>query len=257
MLIICKQPARVQNFFGISAKLCGTSPSFMKKCVLFASFSCFIALLSQAQSADSIVQQQHPRFSLRQLNVPVTLGLMGIFANGNGPESLKNEIVEERNEHMNSFHTHIDNYLQYSPLMIAYGLDAAGIPSKNDLANRTAILLKGELMMFGTVTLLKKYTRQLRPDGSTYNSFPSGHTAQAFAAATFLSEEYKDRFHWMPYAAYGLASSVGLMRMANNRHYVSDVLLGSAIGILSMKVSYWTHHYKWGKQKSSRTLINY
>jgi membrane-associated phospholipid phosphatase len=52
----------------------------------------------------------------------------------------------------------------------------------------------------------------------------------------------------MPYAAYGLASTVGMMRMANNRHYISDVLLGAGIGILSMKASYWTHQYKWGKK---------
>lgn len=201
-----------------------------------------------AQQTDSLPPSPRTRFTLRQLNVPVTLSLMGILANGNGKESFKNEIVEERNEYLRGFHTHIDNYLQYAPFAIAYGLDAAGIRSKTDLANRTAIMIKGELLMVSSVNLLKNATHQLRPDGSGYNSFPSGHTAQAFAAATFLSEEYKDRFPWMPYAAYGLASSVGMMRMANNRHYVSDVLLGAGIGILSMKVAYWTHQYKWSRK---------
>lgn len=211
----------------------------------------YLLLLFQcgyAQQTDSSLIVPPYRFSVRQLNVPVTLALMGVFTDGNGKESIKNEIVEERNEHMQGFRTNIDNYLQYSPIAIAYGLDAMGIKSKTDFANRTAILLKGELLMFGTVTLLKNTTHQLRPDGSNYNSFPSGHTAQAFAAATFLSQEYQDRFPWMPYAAYGLASTVGMMRMANNRHYISDVLLGAGIGILSMKASYWTHQYKWGKK---------
>ena len=103
--------------------------------------------------------------------------------------------------------------------------------------------------MLATVFSLKSVTREPRPDGSSNNSFPSGHTAQAFAAATFLNEEYKDRFHWMPYAAYGLASGVGMLRIANNRHYVSDVLMGAGLGILSMKVAYWTHHYHWGKRE--------
>jgi len=211
----------------------------------------FIACISvscRAQQQDSSFADPHYRFSIRQLNLPITLTLMGLLANGNGVESVKEEIVEERNVHLPHFKTHLDNYLQYSPIAIAYGLDAFGIKSKNDFANRTAILIKGELLMFGTVSLLKNYTHQLRPDGSDYSSFPSGHTAQAFAAATFLSQEYKDRFHWMPYAAYGLASSVGLMRMANNRHYISDVLLGAGIGILSMKASYWTHQFKWGRK---------
>ena len=207
-----------------------------------------------AQQSDSI-SARPLYFSVRQLNIPLTLGLMGVLANGNGHESLKNEIVEERNEHIQTFRTHIDNYLQFAPIALAYGLDAAGVRSKTDLANRSAILIKGELMMLGSVNLLKNATHQLRPDGSGHNSFPSGHTAQAFAAATFLSEEYKDRLAWMPYAAYGMASSVGLMRMANNRHYVSDVLLGAGIGILSMKVAYWTHQYKWNRKHHTSLIF--
>ncbi|GEP90312.1 PAP2 superfamily protein [Chitinophaga terrae (ex Kim and Jung 2007)] len=206
-----------------------------------------ICYASLAQTSDSIPSPSRPHFSYRQLNIPIILGGLGLASNGNGRESLKNEIVEERNEHIPRFHTSIDNYLQFSPIIIAYTLDAAGISSRTDLQNRTAILVKGELMMLASVMALKKLTHQLRPDESSYNSFPSGHTAQAFAAATFLSEEYKDRFHWMPYAAYGLASAVGGLRMANNRHYISDVLLGAGIGILSTKAAYWTHHFKWGK----------
>lgn len=144
-----------------------------------------------------------------------------------------------------------------APIAIAYGLDAFGVKSKTDILNRTVILLKGEIMTHATVCFLKNKTDVLRPDGSNSYSFPSGHTAQAFAAATFLSEEYKDQFKWMPYVAYGMASSVGLMRIANNRHYISDVLLGAGIGILSMKVAYWTHQYKWGQKKLSRKLIYY
>jgi hypothetical protein len=221
----------------------------MKKCLLMGILmGCHFVY---GQQYDSLPPALKTRFTIRQLNVPVTLGLMGILANGNGRESFKNEIVEERNEYLHRFHTHIDNYLQYAPLAIAYGLDAAGVRSKTDLADRTAIMIKGEVLMVSSVNLLKNATHQLRPDGSGYNSFPSGHTAQAFAAATFLSEEYKDRLPWMPYAAYGLASSVGVMRMANNRHYVSDVLLGAGIGILSMKVAYWTHQYKWSRHHQS------
>lgn len=187
----------------------------------------------------------HLRFTYSQLYIPVGLMISGLATIDNGQESIKNEIVEERNEHFSSFRTHVDNYLQFSPIPIAYGLDALGISSKTDIANRTAIMLKGEILMFGTVTLLKHTIHELRPDGSAYTSFPSGHTAQAFAAATFLSEEYQDRFRWMPYAAYGLAAGVGTLRMANNKHYLCDVLAGAGIGILSMKIAYWTHTYRW------------
>lgn len=202
-----------------------------------------------AQPYDSTRVHWRPTIKARQVYIPVGLIVSGLAMNDNGKESVKNELVEERNEHLPRFRTKADDYLQFSPIAIAYGLDAFGIPSRTDFANRTAILVKGELLMTGVVTLLKSTTHQLRPDGSKYNSLPSGHTASAFAAATFLSEEYKHRFKWMPYASYGIASGVGLLRMANNKHYISDVLIGAGIGILSMKVSYWTHQYKWGSRQ--------
>lgn len=200
-----------------------------------------------AQSTDSTTNH-YTRFNTRQLYSPASLILAGLIANGHSEESIKNELVEERNEMIPHFKTRLDDYLQFSPLAVAYGLDAFGIKSKTDFANRTAILVKGELLALGTATLLKKATHTLRPDGSAYTSFPSGHTTQAFAAATFLSEEYKDRYPWIPYASYTVASSVGLLRMANNRHYISDVLVGAGIGYLAMKTAYWTHRYKWGKR---------
>ncbi|SEI56492.1 PAP2 superfamily protein [Dyadobacter sp. SG02] len=186
-------------------------------------------------------------FTLQRFYVPASLITAGLLANGHSEESLKNELAESRNRHIPRFRTRIDDYMQFSPLVVAYGLDAFGIKSKTDVLNRTAILVKGEAMALTTATILKSATHTLRPDGSSYNSFPSGHTTQAFAAATFLNEEYKDRYPWMPYASYTVASSVGLLRVANNRHYISDVLVGAGIGYLSMKVAYWTHRYKWGK----------
>lgn len=201
-----------------------------------------------AQTVDSNLIFKPHKLNPKFVYVPSLLIISGIAINGNGEEGFKKEIAEERNEHFPKFGTHIDNYLQFSPIAIAYGLDALGYKSKTDIKNRTAILLKGELLMTGVVFGLKKLTHQLRPDNSGYNSFPSGHTAQAFAAATFLSEEYKSKFKWMPYLAYGIATSVGVLRMANNKHYLSDVLVGAGLGILSMKMSYLTHQYKWNKK---------
>ncbi|AYD47056.1 phosphatase PAP2 family protein [Arachidicoccus soli] len=225
------------------------------KVLLFFAFL-FSFLAANAQVADTALYTRNKadtlvplHFSYHQLYAPGALIAGGLATFWNKKEGLKNELVEARNDHFANFRTHIDNYLQFSPFLIAYGLDAAGIQSKTDFQNRTAIMIKGEALMLGTVYLLKSSVKELRPDGSAFNSFPSGHTAQAFAAATLLSEEYKNRIKWMPYAAYTLASGVGILRMANNKHYICDVLVGAGIGILSMKVAYWTHQYKWGKKK--------
>ena len=208
--------------------------------------SCSCAFARPLIHADSLPVRRP--LTLQRFYAPASLIIGGLLANGHSEESIKNELAESRNRHIPRFHTHIDDYMQFSPLVVAYGLDAFRVKSKTDVLNRTAILIKGEAMALTTATILKSATHTLRPDGSSYNSFPSGHTTQAFAAATFLNEEYKDQYPWMPYASYTVASSVGLLRVANNRHYISDVLVGAGIGYLSMKVSYWTHRYKWGKK---------
>lgn len=216
-------------------------------------YSFLILLLTSCQfllgqTIDSNIVLKPHKFDFKIIYVPSLLMFGGAVTNGNGEEGFKKEIAEERNEHFFKFGTHVDNYLQFSPIAIAYGLDALGYKSRTEISNRTAILIKGELLMTGAVFGLKKLTHQLRPDQSGYNSFPSGHTAQAFAAATFLSEEYKGKYKWMPYLAYGIASSVGVLRIANNKHYISDVLFGAGVGLLSMKMSYLTHQYKWNKK---------
>lgn len=206
-------------------------------------------MIMDAHREEMLYLQNPVKFNRNQLYLPLGVMIGGLLANGNGPESFKIEVAEERNEHFPNFHTHVDDYLQYAPIAAVYTMDAYGYKARHDFVNRSAILLKGELLLSGIVFASKYTFHNLRPDGSTYNSFPSGHTAQAFAAATFLTEEYGSTYKWMPYVAYAAASSVGGLRMANNRHYISDVLMGAGIGILTMKLAYWTHHFKWNKKR--------
>lgn len=87
-----------------------------------------------------------------------------------------------------------------------------------------------------------------RPDTGQPTSMPSGHTAQAFAAATFMAREYGHRSVWYSIGAYSAATGVGVMRILNDRHWVSDVLVGAGVGILSTNLAYLTHHYRWGQK---------
>jgi len=201
------------------------------------------------QGADSSFSNQPLVYQSANLITPGLLMGSGVVTTVLFKDQIKYKIVRQRNEHFKSFHTTLDSYLEYASLPIAYGLDVFGVKSKNDFLNRTAILVKGEILMYASTNLLKLTTHEKRPDRTDYNSFPSGHAAQAFATATFLSEEYKNRLPWMPYAAYTMAGTTGLLRIANNRHYIGDVLFGAGLGFLSMKVAYWTHRYKWGKDK--------
>ena len=75
---------------------------------------------------------------------------------------------------------------------------------------------------------LKLTVGRERPDGSSNQSFPSGHTSGSFATATVLQR----RFGWKVGApAYALAGLVGASRLSENRHHLSDVVFGAAVGI--------------------------
>lgn len=79
----------------------------------------------------------------------------------------------------------------------------------------------------------------MRPDGSTANSWPSGHTANSFVGATILHKEYGlTRSPWFSVAGYGIATATGVMRVLNNRHWVSDVMSGAGIGIFAGELGY-------------------
>jgi membrane-associated phospholipid phosphatase len=81
----------------------------------------------------------------------------------------------------------------------------------------------------GIVTIAMKYSfARERPDGSSQVSFPSGHTSTAFAGAASLMGSYGPI---VGVPAYAMAVLTGLGRVESNRHYVSDIVFGAALGI--------------------------
>lgn len=245
----------LQNEFRIRLYLCRKSLMNTRRLLFIILMFSNLCAIAQTKDTLSFTNYSLPylqtrlQYSQKKLYMPGLLIAGGMATLFNKKEGLKNELVEYRQNHFSNFRTHIDNYLQFSPLIATYALESFGVPSKTDFANQSVLMLKSEALMLATTYLLKNTVHELRPDGSNYQSFPSGHTAQAFMAATFLTEEYGYRYKWLPYAAYTVASGTGLLRMANNKHYICDVLVGAAIGVLSVKIAYWTHHYKWGKRK--------
>ncbi|HEU4608161.1 MAG TPA: phosphatase PAP2 family protein, partial [Chitinophagaceae bacterium] len=181
--------------------------------------------------------------------VPGSLVAVGIAGTFDNPVINRQEFKEERMEHFPEFHHKLDDYSQWTPIVAAYALDFAGVKAKHDLVNRSVILVKSELLMMAVTYPLKKWTHVLRPDSSAYNSFPSGHTAEAFLAANFLRHEYGQRSVWYSIAGYTVASGVGVLRVLNNRHWVSDVLAGAGIGMLCSEAAYATHKFKWNKKR--------
>lgn len=133
----------------------------------------------------------------------------------------------------------IDDYLQYAPAVAVLALDFMGIKAKHNCGDRVFVLATANLLTFASVQTLKRTTRIERPDGSNLHSFPSGHTASAFAGAHILFKEYNGASPWISLAGYAAAGATGVMRVYNRRHWVSDVVTGAGVGILSVEASYF------------------
>ncbi len=133
----------------------------------------------------------------------------------------------------------IDDYSRFAPAAAVYGFNLLGIKGKHNFFDRSVILATSAAIVGVSVTGIKRLTHIQRPDGSTHNAFPSGHTAMAFACAEFLYQENKDLSVWYGIAGYTVAAGTGFMRMYNNRHWLTDVVAGAGFGILSTKIAYW------------------
>jgi membrane-associated phospholipid phosphatase len=145
--------------------------------------------------------------------------------------------------------TSIDNNLQFAPIAAVFALKAFGVKSRSDILNQAIITVKAELLTNLIVHGMKNIIPSERPNGGAH-SMPSGHTAQAFLSATILDMEYRDTSPWISISGYATASATGILRMVNNKHWFSDVLIGAGIGIFSTKVVYFTHKYRWGKKNN-------
>jgi PAP2 superfamily len=126
-----------------------------------------------------------------------------------------------------------------------------GRASHNDRARETGLLSMEALIDSGLVTTaLKAATQRPRPDvddasGEFYDkgsSFPSGHAASAWSVATVIASEYGPRHPLVRFAAYGLATAVSISRYTGQNHFLSDALVGSAIGYGIGRYVYSTHH---------------
>lgn len=192
-------------------------------------------------------KENNKKFKFKQLIIPTVLigyGVIGIESDG--LKLFNTEIKEEVNENIDEKIT-VDDFSQYAPALSVYGLNALGIKGKHNLKDRTIILGTSYLLMSASVLSLKSITKVERPDGSAFNSFPSGHTATAFAGAEFLWQEYKDVSVWYGISGYIVAAGTGAFRIYNDKHWLTDVVAGAGIGILSTKVAYWIN--PWMQEK--------
>jgi membrane-associated phospholipid phosphatase len=153
-------------------------------------------------------------------------------------QTIKDDQLRFRAKNFNDFSNHADDLLQFASYAPVFGLDLIGVHGKHSFQDKVGIVALGGVFMMGTVYGLKSITKVARPDNLKDDSFPSGHTANAFFGATVLAKEYGNQSVWYPIAGYTFATATGALRMLNNRHWASDVLAGAGFGILSAELAY-------------------
>jgi hypothetical protein len=144
---------------------------------------------------------------------------------------------------------HISDYGAYAMLGLGGGAFVLGHMTNNDHL-KEAGLLSGEATINSTAVsyLFKELTQRQRPFEGNLNgdffkggsSFPSEHASIAWSIASVWAHEYPG---WLSQtAAYGLASAVTIARVTAQKHFPSDVVVGSGLGWYFGRQVYRAHH---------------
>jgi membrane-associated phospholipid phosphatase len=230
--------------------------TYMKTKIFALTFS-FLVFFGNAQTKDSIsICKSKDKISYKHFVAPAALVTAGSLLLNS---ALNDDLQANANRFFGKdFHTRADDYLQFVPVAQMYMGKTFGYKPKNDFQHQTINIVVANAINLSAVYALKNGIGAERPDQSDNLSFPSGHTAMAFTNASLLYYEYKDSNVWYASSGFLFATATGILRIANNKHYTSDVLAGAGIGLASgLIVSYW-HPFKsitFGKKNKSTALV--
>jgi undecaprenyl-diphosphatase len=169
------------------------------------------------------------------------------------PNGSDTRLFRTVNNAQTQFKTSLFNVTDNSVVVLVVGVPLGciiyGFAAKNDDVLNTGLLLSAtEVLTYGAKFILKTAVKRPRPyeelsgvhvndlESADPYSFPSGHTAGAFALATMLSLRYPKPYVYVP--AFIWAGMVGYGRVYNGLHYPSDVLGGAVVGAGSSILTY-------------------
>jgi PAP2 superfamily len=220
----------------------------IKRYILCGIVLCFFGT-SYAQT-DSIKTSR--KLFLKKEIVPLSLIGAGIYVNyaGNsfGKVPLQNNIQKGL-----KFQTRVDDYLQFAPIGVLGFADILGLKTTNNIKTQAKNIALITASNYVIVKSIKLISNETRPNGSK-QTFPSGHTSNAFAMAGILRHELKGNYPVLSYSGYLFASTTGVFRVLNNKHWVSDVLVGAGIGMLVSDIVYRLQSNKNHKIKRQKNL---
>lgn len=176
------------------------------------------------------------RFKPTQLIVPgalMAVSITGVFT----LNDFKNSVRDKFSGYKKGHTFKADDYIQYTTAIGYVGLGfIPGVKCRSEFNDRLRAGITAYAIMAISVNAMKYSFKHPRPGSGTRNSFPSGHSATVFTGAELMRIEYGN---YIGLVGYAVAVTVGALRIYNDRHWVTDVLGGAAIGILSARAGYW------------------
>ncbi|MBE6293040.1 MAG: phosphatase PAP2 family protein [Bacteroidales bacterium] len=208
--------------------------------ILLLAVLCGYPIKANSMVNDSIASSpSEHNFKPSEVMLPLTLMATGALGFVEPMSTWRVDIRDNLQEWRGDHRIHVDDYIQYVPIASIYGLSLLGAEAKHDYVDRT-LELGVSYAALGVLTNVMKYSiRTPRPDGSSRNSFPSGHTATTFMGAELVRIEYGDESPWYTVGAYTIATGVAALRVYNNRHWFTDVVAGAGVGILCARIGHW------------------
>ncbi len=175
------------------------------------------------------------RFRARQLIVPGVL--IGVGSVASAIPAWRRDVDQRLDRELGSSRRwRAAAYVEWIPYAAAIGAGYVGAHASSPIADRLLLTATSFVVLEAVTQPLKRVVGRRRPDGSDCHSFPSGHTATAFAGAELTRMIYGPVWGT---GAYIVATGVAAMRMAGRHHYLSDCIAGAGIGILSARAAAW------------------
>lgn len=215
--------------------------SFRSRRSIFSAVLLFALTCAQPVRAQLAERRDSSVFDARELIVPGVLMTSGVAIHCFAHECIDVAVQKSAQEWRARsgpvpYYEYTFRYIPALPLVMDAGLGLVGVPARNGFLDRGIEATLATGIAGGTALLLKNLIDAPRPDGTNNNSFPSGHCSIAFVGAELVRMEYG--WGWGA-GAYAVAATVAVLRSYHNRHYLSDLLMGAGIGILSAHAGRW------------------
>lgn len=191
--------------------------------------------------------------------LPATLIVYGILKPiVPGIRNIDNQLWQQVKSKYPNNHTTADDYLMWAPSSAVYLLDAFSIKTTHSFKEHL-ILDAGSIIIAGGIGYaMRKISGNIDVYKINGTKFPSGHTVNVFRGAEIFHQELKETNKILSYTGYLIAVVVGALRIYNKAHYLTEVIAGAGVGIISTKLTYWAFNkikYKKVNQRENKIVL--